>query len=281
MKYASYCVDGVPCYGIVAGNGIKTVSDQFISQYPDLKSAIASGVLLEAAAAAEAGATLDADSVRFNPVIPNPGKILCIGVNYLNHILEMGQKPPKKPVVFVRFPDSVVGQGGFLVKPSVSGKYDYEGELAVIIGRPGRHIKSGQAMSHVAGYACFNDGSVRDFQRHSSQFTAGKNFFHSGAFGPWMVSADEIADPAELMLETRVNQETVQHGSAGDLCFDIPTLIEYCSSFCQLEPGDVIVTGTMGGVGAAQTPPRWLQAGDSVEIEISQIGILGNQVVAE
>ncbi len=281
MRFASFRIDGQRCYGVVSDRGIQPVSDQFISKYPDLKSAIAAEVLEDAATTAGSARQWAHDAVEFEPVIPNPGRILCVGVNYMTHIREMGREPPDKPVLFVRFPDSVVGHRQSLVKPSASGKYDYEGELAVIMGRPGRHISRGEAMHHVAGFACFNDGTVRDFQRHTSQFTPGKNFFHSGAFGPWMVSADEIPDPATLRLETRINGEIVQQGHVGDLRFDIPVLIEYCSIFCRLEPGDVIVTGTMGGVGAARTPPKWLQSGDCVEVEISGIGVLENRVIAE
>src|SRR5690606_31806980 len=184
------------------------------------------------------------------PVIPNSGtKFLCVGINYLPHIAEMGRERPAHPVIFVRFASSLVGHLEPLVRPPESIQLDYEGELAVVIGRTARRVPRERALEHVAGYACFNDGSVRDFQRHGPQWTAGKNFVASGAFGPWLVTADERPDPAELSLTTRLNGEVVQHESVAELCFDVPALIEYCSTFTRLEPGDVIATGTPGGVG--------------------------------
>ena len=207
----------------------------------------------------------------------NSRKILCVGVNYRPHIEEMGREVPDYPVVVVRFPSSLVGDGEPLIRPRVSEKYDFEGELAVVIGKPARHVKRDDALGHVAGYCCFMDGSVRDWQRHTGQFTAGKNFERSGAIGH-MVPAADIEDPAALELTTRVNGEVMQKGSVADLVFDIPTLLEYCSTFAELSPGDVIATGTPGGVGAARTPPVWLKDGDLVEVEISGLGVLSNPV---
>jgi 2-keto-4-pentenoate hydratase/2-oxohepta-3-ene-1,7-dioic acid hydratase in catechol pathway len=168
-----------------------------------------------------------------------------------------------------------------LIKPSESVQYDYEGELAVVIGKQARHVNRADALTYVAGYSCFNDGSVRDYQRHSVQWTPGKNFHHSGAFGPWLVTSDEQADPRSFHLKTILNGEVVQDESVAELCFDVPQLIEYCSVWTQLEPGDVIVTGTPGGVGAGRTPPLWLKVGDTIEIDIAGVGRLRNSVVAE
>ncbi len=193
----------------------------------------------------------------------------------------MGREPPKYPWLFVRWPDSQVGHRQPLVKPFASEKYDFEGELAVIIGKPARHVRAADALNYVAGYSCFMDGSVRDWQNHGSQFTPGKNFKSSGSFGPWLVTTDEIADPATLNLETRLNGQLMQKASLADLCFDVPALIEYCSTFTELQPGDVISTGTPGGVGFARKPPVWLQAGDTIEVAIDGIGVLQNPVVAE
>jgi 2-keto-4-pentenoate hydratase/2-oxohepta-3-ene-1,7-dioic acid hydratase in catechol pathway len=193
----------------------------------------------------------------------------------------MGRERPTHPVLFVRFADSVVGHGAPLLKPLASEQFDYEGELAVVIGKRARRVQRERAFDYVAGYTCFNDGSIRDYQRHSQQFTPGKNFHHSGSFGPWLVTTDEIADPHALELTTRLNGQVVQRESVGELCFDIPQLIEYCSTWTQLEPGDVIITGTPGGVGAERTPPLWMKAGDTIEVELSQIGTLRNPVVAE
>lgn len=204
-------------------------------------------------------------------------KILCVGVNYRPHIEEMGREVPDYPVVFTRFPSSLVGDGEVLVRPRVSEKYDFEGELAIVIGKPARHVDRERAYDYVAGYCCFMDGSVRDWQTHTHQFTPGKNFEKSGAIGP-MVAADEIADPTALSLTTRINGQVMQEGRVADLVFDIPKLIEYCSTFTELLPGDIIATGTPGGVGAARKPPVWLKSGDVVEVEISGIGVLRNEV---
>lgn len=207
-------------------------------------------------------------------------KILCVGVNYRPHIEEMGREVPDYPVVFTRFPGSLVGHGEALLRPRVSEQFDFEGELAVVIGREARHVRRADAMDYVGGYCCFMDGSVRDWQRHSGQFTAGKNFERSGAIGP-PAPAATVGDPRALQLTTRVNGEVMQTGAVADLVFDIPTLIEYCSTFTHLQPGDVIATGTPGGVGAARRPPVWLKDGDTVEVDIPGVGILSNPVEDE
>ena len=207
-------------------------------------------------------------------------KILCVGVNFRPHIEEMGRQIPEYPVVFTRFPSSLVGNGDDILHPGISEQFDFEGELAVVIGKTAHRIAREDALDVIGGYCCFMDGSVRDWQFHTPQFTAGKNFDRSGAVGD-VVDAAEIADPAVLELVTRVNGEEMQRGRIADLVFDIPTLIEYCSVFTTLEPGDVIATGTPGGVGAARTPPAWLQPGDTVEVAIGGVGTLVNRVVAE
>lgn len=204
-------------------------------------------------------------------------RILCVGVNYRPHIEEMGRQVPDYPVVFTRFPDSLVHHGEAIIKPAVSGQFDFEGELAVVIGKPAHRVPQSLALDYVGGYCCFMDGSVRDWQRHTSQFTPGKNFDRSGAIGP-VVPASDIADHRALTLTTRVNGSVMQTGAVRDLLFDIPYLIEYCSTFTALRPGDVIATGTPGGVGAARTPPAWLQDGDIVEVDIPGIGVLRNPV---
>jgi len=281
MRFSSFLSGEVPTYGAVTDGVIRAVSKKFRTVYPDLKSAIAAGKLAEAAEAAASGESLDANSIQFEPVIPNPGKIFGVGMNYLAHIKEMGREPPKYPALFVRFPDSLVGHRQTVIRPDASSQYDFEGELAVIIGRGGRHIRAGNAFDYVAGYACFLDGSIRDYQRHTSQFIAGKNFFRSGAFGPWLVTRDQIPDPSVLNLQTRINGEVLQRGKIDDLCFKIENLIEYLSTVCQLSPGDVIATGTPSGVGAARDPQRWLEPGDTIQIDIDGIGVLENRVIAE
>jgi 2-keto-4-pentenoate hydratase/2-oxohepta-3-ene-1,7-dioic acid hydratase in catechol pathway len=204
-------------------------------------------------------------------------KILCVGVNYRPHIEEMGREVPTYPVVFIRLPGSLVNDGEALLRPSVSEQFDFEGELAVVIGQRARHVARADAFDYIGGYCCFMDGSVRDWQRHTGQFTAGKNFDRSGAIGP-VVPAADIADPRKLELTTRVNGNVMQEGRIADLVFDIPALVEYCSTFTELLPGDVIATGTPGGVGAARKPPVWLRDGDLVEVAITGIGTLTNPV---
>ncbi|MEL6869917.1 MAG: fumarylacetoacetate hydrolase family protein [Pseudomonadota bacterium] len=278
----SFQFHGEQCYGIATDRGVIDASVPLAADYPTLRDAIAGDGLQQMAGLSEQNAPLlSYDDVDFAPVICNPDKIICVGINYKPHREETGRDKPKFPVLFSRFASSQVGHDQALVAPSVSPHYDYEGELALIIGTPGRHITRERALDHVAGYACFNDGSVRDFQRHSAQFTAGKNFTASGSFGPWMVTADEIEDPASLTLTTRLNNTVMQTAKVADLDFDIPHLISYISSFTRLLPGDVIVTGTPGGVGYVRKPPVYMQHGDVVEVAISRIGALRNVVVDE
>jgi len=218
--------------------------------------------------------------VTFLPTIPDAGKIICIGRNYKAHVAESGGKPLEFPSVFIRLATSQVGHGQPIRLSKLSSDYDYEGELALVIGTGGRHIPRERALSHIAGYVCFNEACYRDFQfKHS--LAVGKNFAQSGAFGPWMTTADEIPEPSELELTTRLNGVQVQHASVSELIFDIPYLVSYLSGITELVPGDVIVTGTPEGVGFARTPPLWLKAGDNVEVEISKIGVLRNRVEHE
>ncbi|GAB5469933.1 MAG: fumarylacetoacetate hydrolase family protein [Rhodospirillales bacterium] len=235
----------------------------------------------EALVSSSKAPALALDEVTLLPVIPTPGKVFCVGLNYESHRIETGRPESKYPTLFTRFASTLVAEGEALVCPRLSEKFDYEGELAVVIGKPGRHIAKADALSHVAGYSCFNDGSVRDFQRHSSQFTPGKNFDASAGFGPWLVTADEIPDPSALKLETRLDGTVMQAAGLDDLIFDVETLIAYISGFATLEPGDVIATGTPGGVGFVRKPPVYMQPGSSVTVAISQVGTLTNPVIAE
>jgi 2-keto-4-pentenoate hydratase/2-oxohepta-3-ene-1,7-dioic acid hydratase in catechol pathway len=281
MKLASFQSGGRATYGVITNGTIRAVPDDVCARCPDLKSAIEAGLSADLHDAAASGKGMTLEQIQFDPVIPNPGKIIGVGMNYMAHIKEMGRAPPEYPALFVRFPDSLVGHRQPIIRPRVSYQFDFEGEFAVIIGRRARHVSVEAALDHVAGYSCFLDGSVRDYQRHTSQFIAGKNFRHSGAFGPWMVTADEIPDPRELDLETRVNGEVMQRGNIGDLCIGIGELIHYLSKICELNAGDVIATGTPSGVGFARDPQCWLQPGDRVEIEVDRIGCLENHVVDE
>jgi len=280
VRLVSFEIDDLPSYGIASGDRIFEASVEFRQRFRDLRAVIAAGAEPELGDNI-GGANHSASDVRFVSVIPNPDKILCVGVNYRPHIQEMGRQVPDHPVVFVRFPGSMVGHGVPILRPGASEQFDFEGELAVIIGTRARHVSREKALDYIAGYCCFMDGSIRDWQRHTPQFTPGKNFDKSGAMGPCIVTADEIPDPSVLQLTTTVNGEVMQRGQLADLVFDIPSLIEYCSTFTELLPGDVIATGTPGGVGAARTPPVWLKPGDTVEVEITGVGLLRSPVLDE
>jgi len=282
MKLASFCIEDRPTFGVLIDGGLLDLG----ARLPDLQGGLRG--LLESpeferlpARLANSRPDVAIDDVRFLPLIPNPDKVLCVGINYVPHVQETGRDLPEKPVIFCRFSGSQTGHEQPLIRPRVSSKFDYEGELAVVIGRRARHVSTENAVEVIAGYTCFNDGSVRDWQRHSPQFTPGKNFARSGSMGPWLVTRDEVSDPSALSLETRVNGEIRQSASLSDLIFSIPELIAYCSTFAELLPGDVIATGTPGGVGFARTPPVWLNQGDIVEVDIPGIGLLRNVVVDE
>jgi len=279
MKLASCTMQGRTTYGVVVNNDLQIPSDEFLKHHPDLKSVLAAGATQELLAAV--GERVALDKLSFDPPVTHPEKILAVGMNYMVHIKEMGREPPDYPAVFIRYPDSLVGHGQLLVRPRVSEQFDYEGEFAVIIGKPARYVDAAEALSYVAGYTCLNDGSIRDFQRHGSQFTPGKNFPCSGACGPWMVTADEIPDPSVLELTTRLNGAVVQQSPISDMRFSVPDIIAYCSTFTTLQPGDIITTGTPGGVGAGRSPQVWLREGDRVSVEINGIGVLKNEVADE
>jgi len=219
------------------------------------------------------------DAVELLPTIPNPDKILCIGLNYASHVGEVGRQLPTVPSVFSRLHNTLVPQGGDIVRPNASTNFDFEGELAIVIGERCRHVPRASALSVVAGYTCFLDVSVRDFQKHS--VTAGKNFPATGPLGPWMVTHDVIPDPQALSLVTRLNGAEVQRDTTDHMIFDVATIIEYLSTVTWLEPGDVIATGTPDGVGMGRKPPLWMKGGDKLEVEISGIGALQVNVVDE
>ncbi|MDA8587324.1 fumarylacetoacetate hydrolase family protein, partial [Rhodobacteraceae bacterium] len=238
--------------------------------------------LEKAAGVLQSGKQIDIENVTIQPPLMTPGKIICIGLNYVDHSEESGFEQPDYPTVFSRFASSLIGHGAPIVRPRVSDQLDYEGELAAVIGTRGRHIGQSQALSHVAGYTIFNDASVRDFQFKSPQWTVGKNFDRTGAFGPEFVTADELPQGGkDLRLETRVNGQVVQSASTSDMVFDVEQLITILSEALTLEPGDVIVTGTCSGVGIGRKPPLFLKPGDICEVEIESLGILSNPVEAE
>ena len=275
MRFLSFITpEGRATWGVRTDKGIVDLS----SVAPTLRDALASDLL---ASASQEGQVYAEDTVQFLPLIPNPDKILCVGLNYRSHIKETGRDMPTKPSIFTRFANTQVGHNQPMIRPRVSEKFDYEGELAVVIGKTCRYVSKEDADSVIAGYTCYNDGSVRDFQRHTIQFTPGKNFPGTGGFGPWLVTPDEFRDFGENQITTRLNGTEMQRAPLNDLVFDVPALIEYCSTFTQLEPGDVILTGTTGGVGAFREPPVWMKDGDVVEVEIEGIGILRNTIADE
>ncbi|EIF33017.1 2-keto-4-pentenoate hydratase/2-oxohepta-3-ene-1,7-dioic acid hydratase [Burkholderia sp. Ch1-1] len=275
MKLVSFLHAGRSSYGVVVDGGIVDAAPFATRLGATLKEALereSLGALADHAARADV--TLAFADVELLPVIPDPQKILCVGINYLSHVKETGREVPDKPMIFARFADSQTAHDAPIVRPSVSERLDFEGELAVVIGR---------RASREGGGCIRRDRRLCLLQRRqrASQFTPGKNFPQTGGFGPWLVTRDEVGDPSRLSLTTRLNGEVMPRATTDDLIFPIPQLIEYCSTFCTLLPGDGIITGTTGGVGAFRDPPLWMKAGDVVEVEISRIGTLRNQVADE
>ena len=282
MKLLSFRHQERESWGAVKGDGIVDLGEAAGGGFPSLAAALATGALDSLRAQVEAAQpSIALDRISYLLPVPRPDKILCVGYNYALQVDGMGQAPQEFPNIFLRVPSSLAAHGQAIIAPRDSAEFDYEGELAVVIGRRGRHIPQADALGHVAGYTVLNDGSARDWQRRASQVVPGKNFFASGAMGPWIVTAEEVPDPSSLKLTTRLNGETVQSGGTGEMIFSIPFLIGYISTFTWLEPGDVITTGSPGGSGATRKPPLWLKPGDDLEIEISAIGTLRNRVEAE
>ena len=279
MKLISFVTYGVSSYGVLEGTEVVDLGAVLRGRFPSLKALLGEDVagVLHATEAPR----LALAEVELLPPVPDPGKILCIGKNYEEHRVETGGERLAYPTIFTRFADTLVADGQEAWAPGVSTEIDFEGELAVVIGHGGGHIAAEDALSHVAGYACFNDISVRDWQRHTTQFTPGKNFPRTGGFGPWIVTADEIPDPQALDLATYLNGDEVQHANTAEMIFGIRELIQYCSSFTRLSPGDVIATGTPGGVGAKRKPQLFMKEGDVVEIEIASVGRLRNTIAPE
>ncbi|MHA6769750.1 fumarylacetoacetate hydrolase family protein [Sphingobium ummariense] len=278
MKMISFARNGREGYGLLKEGGVIDAGGR-LPDYPDLTSLLADPAPLRALEGLPAD--FAEEDVTTLPPIPRSGRIICIGLNYKSHIAETGNDTPAYPILFPRYPSSLVANGAPMEKSSLSERFDFEGELAFVIGRPGRHIPKERALEHVAGYACFNDGSIRDFQRHTSQFLPGKNFERSGAFGPWLVTPDEVGDVNALKLTTRLNGEVVQQADIDDLLFGVEDLIAYISQIWTLQPGDVVATGTTGGVGALRKPPLWMKPGDRVEVEIDRLGLLSNPIIEE
>ncbi|MFD0666714.1 fumarylacetoacetate hydrolase family protein [Ramlibacter sp. MAHUQ-53] len=283
MRFVSFEKQGQASYGVWQDEAawLQAPAD-FQARFPDLKSVIAAGQLeaLEQAAR-QANQVVSAAEARLLPVIANPGKVFCVGLNYKTHVAEMKRADSEYPAIFTRFADSLSAHGAPLPKPSTTNRFDFEGELAVIIGKGGRRIAQADAFEHIAGYACFNDGTARDWQRHTHQWTPGKNFPATGPLGPFMATRQAIPDVNALNLQTRLNGQVMQSASLSDLIFTLPVIIEYLSGFTTLSPGDIIATGTPGGVGDKREPAVYMKAGDVIEVEITGLGTLRNTVVDE
>ncbi len=285
MRLITFEKDGRPALGIVRGERVADISALDPDVPQDWPTVFAKGVLERLRAMSESvpeERLIPYEGLRLLPPIPQPPKILCVGLNYTDHAEETGAKIPTIPIFFIRFPTSIVGHEAPLVMPKASDNFDFEAELMVVIGHEGRHIPKERALDHVAGYSCFNDGSLRDFQKRTVQWTMGKNFDNSGSFGPEIVTADDLPPGASgLRIGTRINGEVVQDGRTDDMIFDVATLVEAASEVMTLEPGTVIATGTPAGVGLGRKPPLWMKVGDVVEVEIEGIGTLRNTVERE
>ena len=278
MRWLSFSIEGQSSFGYV-NNEERVVDVGVQSDFSSLKEALAAGPLEELANRANASSSHALDEIEYLPTIPNPDKILCVGLNYRDHQAETGRGGEDNPTIFVRFASAQVGHLANMVRPFESTALDYEGEIALIIGRPARRVPAADWLDYVAGFSCYNDGSVRDYQRHTSQFTPGKNFTGTGGFGPWLMTPDEVGDLDEIEITTRLNGNVMQNAKSAQLVFGFADLVAYCTTFADLVPGDVIVTGTPGGVGAARNPPVFMDEGDVIEIDIKPIGTLRNEIV--
>ena len=283
MKLATFKTAQGTSYGAVTGKGIVDLRRFLGNQYPDLKSLIAGDALDQAKKHLAETPDYKASDVTWLPVIPNPDKIVCVGLNYQDHVVETGRDNTEQPAIFLRLAESQVGHLQPIVRPRESTHMDFEAEIAVIIGKPGRRISQKDAWGHIAGYSCYNDGSVRDWQRHTIQWTAGKNFARTGGFGPWMVTADELPDAGKgLKIQSRLNGQVMQSDNTDNMMFPIAETIAYVTQGITLEPGDVVFTGTPSGVGHARKPnPIWMKQGDTCEIDIEGVGVLSNPIENE
>lgn len=281
MKLISYHRNGKACFGAVVGDGVVELSGRVAA--PDLASLVADAQQLQQAKdiVAKGQADCKLASVDLDPVIPNPRKVVCVGINYVKHAEEAGRKVGDYPVIFQRYSETVLAHGKPLLRPKASAHFDFEAELAVVIGKGGSHIDPANAMEHVAGYTCFNDASVRDWQFHTHQYGMGKNFRATGAVGPWLVTADEIPEYRNLTIQGVLNGQVMQEGKLSELAFDVPALIAYISQALPWHPGDILATGTPSGIGFKRTPPVFLKDGDTFDVVVPGVGTLSNPVVDE
>jgi 2-keto-4-pentenoate hydratase/2-oxohepta-3-ene-1,7-dioic acid hydratase in catechol pathway len=282
MAFVSFTAEGRATYGIARPDGVFDLGRHIGAAFPDLRSFLTAQSLGRIASLPEP-LTTDYATGQFTylPIIPNPSKILCVGLNYQDHLEETKRRPADYPTIFTRFSDTLTAHQAPMLLPAVSSAFDYEGELAVVIGKHGFHVPEEKALDIVAGYSLFNDGSIRDWQRHTNQFTPGKNFPATAGFGPTLVTKEEAGALPQKSIQTHLNGQQVQSAHLGDMIFSIAKVIAYITAFTALSPGDVIATGTPGGVGYARTPPVWLEPGSTIEVTVDGLGTIRNQVVAE
>ena len=287
MRLVAFDEGGKARLGVLQGEAVVDLSRAAPDLPRDLAGLIRQGPAA-LAAAAEAGRTAKADAsrplqgLRFRPPVENAGKIVCLGLNYVDHAAEGGHAKPDYPSLFLRCNTSLVAHGEAMWRPKASSKLDYEAELVAVVGRTARHVRATDALACIAGYSCFNDGSLRDYQRKTTQWTIGKNFDRTGGFGPWFVTADELPPGASgLSIQSRLNGKVMQNANTSDMIFPVAETVAVLSECLTLEPGDLLVMGTPAGVGYARTPPVWMQPGDTIDIAIEGIGVLSNPIAEE
>ncbi|NBW77473.1 MAG: FAA hydrolase family protein [Betaproteobacteria bacterium] len=288
MKLVSYVHGGAIHYGAVKGTKVVDFTSRLGGQYPDIVTFIANdGLPIAKVMLEQEPGDFNYEDLELLSVVPFPEKILCVGLNYHDHVDEANRaignrKVPDRPMMFARWPESMTGHNVPILRPKVSHMLDWEAELLVVIGKPtGRYVKAEDALDYVFGYTCMNEACLRDYQRHSSQINPGKNFEQTGANGPWMVTADEIPDPMNLKIQMRLNGQVMQDANTSQMIFSVQKVIEYITEWMPLNPGDLIASGTMGGVGFARTPPIFMKPGDIAEVEIERIGVLRNTIEDE
>ena len=288
MKLVSFLNGGAIHYGVLKGSRVIDLSSRLAASHPDIVSFISgNGISIAQETLAKESGDFEYESLDLLPIIPHPGKILCVGLNYHDHVDEANRtignrKAPERPMMFARWPESLTAHKKPILRPKVSQMLDWEAELLVVIGKPtGRYVKRENALDYVFGYSCMNEACLRDYQRHSSQINPGKNFEQTGATGPWLVTSDEVPDPMNLNIQMRLNGQVMQDANTKQMIHSIQATIEYITEWMPLHPGDLIATGTMGGVGFARIPPIFMKPGDVAEIEIEKIGVLRNSIQDE
>ena len=282
MRFLTFSHNGTQSWGVRTDQGVSNIGERLQGRFPSLRSFIGDPKFEQLARETiECSTLVQEDEITFLPPIPDPDKIICVGLNYEEHRVETNHAPTGFPTLFTRFAASQCGHGAPIMLPTESRELDYEAELVAVIGKPCFKVSEGEALSNIVGYSCYNDGSIRDWQTHTTQFLPGKNFISTGAFGPYLVTKDEVGDPQDLAITCRLNGQIVQSARTDQMIHNITSQISYISRFTPLVPGDLIVTGTPGGVGFTRSPQLFMKAGDLVEVEIENVGQLKNPIVAE